>query len=254
VAARRLLDELRALPEPLFIPFHTYYAVLAGKRPFVHRMGVRDVEAALGRPKGLDQAILDQQFAAVVLDWKSYPGEWPNLDRRYHAIRDFVEGVDAVRTFAGAQTSPRTLLVPTREPPSIPAGGWRIADFERGDFAGFVVEGAAFGTVPAPAPIGMYGLFAADSGHAGAQARGVLRSQPFVVDTAHLRFALAGPPVAGLRAVLREGENVLASASPTGTARLVEWNTSPWVGKTVELVFEDDSSDGALVADEIVVY
>ena len=50
VAAGRLLDELRALPSPLFIPFHTYYAVLAGKRPFVHRMGVRDVEAALGRP------------------------------------------------------------------------------------------------------------------------------------------------------------------------------------------------------------
>ena len=254
VAAGRLLDELRALPEPLFIPFHTYYAVLAGKQPFVHRMGVRDVEAALGRPKGLDQAILDQHFAAVVLDWKSYPGEWPNLDRRYHAIHEFAEGVDSVRTFAGAQTSPHTLLVPTRDPPPIPPGGWRLADFERGDFAGFTVEGAAFGAAPAPAPVGMYGLYAADSGRAGAQARGVLRAQPFVVDTAHLRFALAGPPVAGLRAILREGETVLVSASPTGAARLVEWNTSEWVGKTVELVFEDDSSEGALVADEIVVY
>jgi hypothetical protein len=47
-----------------------------------------------------------------VLDWKSFPGEWPNLDRRYRGARDFVEGVDAVRTFAGAQTSPRTLLLP----------------------------------------------------------------------------------------------------------------------------------------------
>jgi hypothetical protein len=254
VAAGRLLDELRTLPEPLFIPFHTYYAVLAGKKPFVHRMGVHDVEAALGRPKGLDQAIFDQRFAAVVLDWKSYPGEWPNLDRRYHAIHDFVEGVDSVRTFAGAQTSPRTLLVPTYEPPPIPPGGRRLADFERGDFAGFVTLGAAFGAAPAPAPVGMYGLYAADSGRAGVQARGVLRSQPFVVDTAYLRFALAGPPVAGLRAVLREGESTLASTSPTGAARLVEWNTSEWVGKTVELVFEDDSSEGALVADEIVAY
>jgi hypothetical protein len=254
VAAGRLLDELRALPEPLFIPFHTYSAVLAGKRPFVHRMGVRDVEAALGRPKGLDQAILDQRFAAIVLDWKSYPGEWPNLDRRYHATSEYVEGVDSVRTFAGAQTSPRTLLLPTREPPPIPPGGWRLFDFERGDFAGLVALGTAFGAVPAPAPVGMYGLFAADSGHGSAQARGILRSQPFVVDTAHLRFALAGPAVAGLRAILREGETVLASASPTGDARLVEWNTSEWVGKTVELVFEDDSSEGALVVDEIVVY
>ena len=122
VAAGRLLDELRALPEPLFIPFHTYYAVLVGKQPFVHRMGVRDVEAALGRPKGLDQAIIDQRFAAVVLDWKSYPGEWPNLDRRYHLIHEFVEGVDSVRMFAGAQTSPRVLLVPARDPPPGQAG------------------------------------------------------------------------------------------------------------------------------------
>jgi hypothetical protein len=249
-----LLEELRALPEPLFIPFHTYYAVLAGKRPFVHRMGVRDVEAALGHPKGLDQAIVDQYFAAIVLDWKSYPGEWPNLDRRYHKIHGFAEGVDSVRMFAGAQTSPAALLVPTRDPPAIPPGGRRLADFERGDFAGFTAFGAAFGTAPAPAIIGMYGLYAADSGRISAQARGTLRSQPFVVDAAHLRFFLAGPPSAGLRVVLREGETVLASASPSGAARQVEWNTSEWVGKTVELVLEDDSSEGALVADEFAVY
>jgi hypothetical protein len=117
----RLLDELRALPEPLFIPFHTYYAVLVGKQPFVHRMGVRDVEAALGRPKGLDQAMSDQRFAAVVLDWKSYPGEWPNLDRRYHVIHDFVEGVDSVRMFAGRRprrvrcSCPRAIRRPFRQ-------------------------------------------------------------------------------------------------------------------------------------------
>ena len=253
-AASHLLEELRALPEPLFIPFHTYYAVLAGKQPFVHRMGVRDVEAALGHPKGLDQAIADQRFAAIVLDWKSYPGEWPNLDRRYHAIHDFAEGVDSVRMFAGAQTSPRTLLVPTRDPPPLPPGGRHLFDFERGNFAGFSVEGVAFGAGPAPASIGMFGHYAADSGRGGSPARGVLRSQPWVVDAAHVRFALAGPPLAGLRIVLREGERILASASPSGSARLVEWNTSEWLGRTVEIVLEDDSVEGSLVADEFVVY
>ncbi len=253
-AAGRLLDELRALPSPLFIPFHTYYAVLAGKQPFVHRMGVRDVEAALGRPRGLDRAIADQRFAAIVLDWKSYRGEWPNLDRRYHAVHEFVEGVDSVRTFAGAQTSPRTLLVPTRDPPPVPPGGRLLFDFEGGNYAGFTVEGVAFGTAPAPAPIGMYGRFAADSGRAGAPPRGSLLSRPFVVSAAHLRFALAGPHVPGLRVLLRQGESVLVSAAPSGAARLVEWNTSEWVGETVEIVLEDDSSAGALVADDFVVY
>jgi hypothetical protein len=111
-AALRLLDELRALPGPLFIPFHTYYGVLAGKQPFVHRMGVRDVEAALGRPKGLDQAIAERRFAAIVLDWKSYPGEWPNLDLHYQVARELYEGTNSVRMFAGAQTSPNRLYLP----------------------------------------------------------------------------------------------------------------------------------------------
>ena len=39
-----------------------------------------------------------------------------------------------------------------------------------------------------------------------------------------------------------------------GQAREVEWNVGPWVGKTVELVLEDDSATGALVADEFVAY
>jgi hypothetical protein len=249
-AAKRLLAELRALPSPLFIPFHTYSAVLAGKQPFVHRMGVRDVEAALGRPQGLDQAIAEGRFAAVVLDWKSYPGEWPNLDRRYHVVHEFHEGVDSVRMFAGAQTSPRQLLIPNLDPPPLAPGGRRLFDFESGSFAGFSVEGTAFGTVPAPAPPGMYGHFAADSGRGGAAALGVLRSLPFIVGSAHLRFVLAGPVDPGLQVSLREQDAVLATATPSGQTRWVDWNTSAWVGKTVVLVLQDDSSQAALVADE----
>jgi hypothetical protein len=253
VAATRLLAELRALPSPLFIPFHTYYAVLVGKQPFVHRMGVHDVEAALGRAKGLDQSIADGRFAAIVLDWKSYPGEWPNLDRRYHVVHEFREGVDSVRMFAGAQTSPRHLLLPNLEPPPLPPGGRRLFDFESGTFAGFSVEGAAFGPGPAPAPLGMYGRFAADSGQTDAAAHGVLRSQPFVIEAAHLRFALAGPADPGLQVSLRDQDRVLATATPSGQPRWVDWNTSEWVGKTVTLELEDDSTGAALVADEFTV-
>jgi hypothetical protein len=254
VAAARLLDELRALPSPLFIPFHAYYAVLAGKQPFVHRMGVRDVESALGRPKGLDEAIALQRFSAVVLDWKSYPGEWPHLERRYHVLRDFTEGVNSVRMFAGAETSPNRLYVPTVDAPPLPPGGRRLFDFELGNYAGFSVEGTAFGAHPAPAPFGMYGLYAADSGRVEVRARGILRSQPFVIEAAHLRFVVSGPVDTGLRVTLRQGTTVIASASPDVTARVVEWNTGGLVGQTVELALEDDSAQGALCADEFVVY
>jgi hypothetical protein len=113
-AAHRFLDELRALPGDGFIPFHPYYSSLAGKHPYVHRMGVMDVAAYYGRPDGLDQAIAGQKFPWVILDWKSYPGEWPGLDAKYRKSRDFREGYDSVRMFSGAETSPRWLLVPRR--------------------------------------------------------------------------------------------------------------------------------------------
>jgi hypothetical protein len=254
VAAHRLLDELRALPGPLFIPFHTYYAVLAGKQPFVHRMGVHDVEAALGRPKDVDQAIESQRFPSIVMDWKSYPGEWPALDRRYHVIHEFTEGVDSVRTFAGAQTSPRTLLVPTRDPPPMPAGARRLFDFESGNYVGFTVEGTAFGNAPAPAPIGMYGVRAASSDRDGPEAKGSLRSPPFTIDAAHLRFALSGPKDPGLQVCLLIDERRVLSASPTGTPEVVEWSTSDLVGQTAQLVVEDDSSTGALTIDDVTSY
>lgn len=251
-AATRLLDELRALPSPLFIPFHPYYAVLVGKQPFVHRMGVHDVEAALGRARGLDQSVADQRFAAIVLDWKSYPGEWPNLESRYHVVHEFLEGVDSVRTFAAAQTSPRQLLLPNVAPPPLRPGSRRLFDFETGSWAGFSVEGTAFGGGPAPAPLGTYGRFAADSGRQGATARGAVRSLPFVIESSRLRFVLAGPADPGLRVSLRAQDTVLVTATPSGQARWIEWDTSAWTGQTVSLVLEDDSSGAGLVADEFV--
>jgi hypothetical protein len=98
----------------------------------------------------------------------------------------------------------------------------------------------------------MYGRYAADSGRGGPAVHGVLRSLPFTVESARLRFILAGPADPGLRVTLREQDTVLASATPSGKPAWVEWNTSEWVGKTVVLVLQDDSSQGALAADEFV--
>lgn len=42
-AGERLLERVRALPGEVWMPSHPYYLVLAGKRPWVHRMGIKDV-------------------------------------------------------------------------------------------------------------------------------------------------------------------------------------------------------------------
>jgi hypothetical protein len=254
IAAKRLLDRLRSVPGDLFIPFHTYYANLVGKRPFVHRMGVRDVAAGLGRPQGLDQALQQQAFSAIVLDWKTLPGEFPFVDSLYHVWWTLHEGVDSVRMFAGAQTSPSAFLIPTVAPPPLPAGGSRLADFEDGTWQIFTVQGAAFGKAPAPAPPGMYGRFAADSTGLGPEAQGTLRSAPFTIDRPHLRFALSGPNVFGLRVALLDGDSVVRTAAPSGAAVTVDWDTSDLVGRSVVLLVEDGSAVGGLAVDEFVAY
>ena len=254
LAAGRLLDRLRSVPGDLFIPFHTYYAALVGKRTFVHRMGVRDVGAGLGRPEGLDQALQGQFFSAIVLDWKTLPGEFPFIDSRYHLWWPLREGVDSVRMFAGAQTSPNALLVPTLAAPPVPAGGRRLADFETGTWQIFVAEGEAFGNGPAPAGPGMYGRFAADSTRLGPAAQGTLRSAPFTVDQSHLGFVLSGPADRGLRVALFDEGKLVRAASPSGRTVVVEWDTSDLVGRSVMLVAEDKSPTGGLAFDEVVTW
>lgn len=253
-AATKLITTLKDLPNPLFIPFHPYYGVLAGKKPFVHRMGVRDVEEALGRPKGLDEALANQQFASIVLDWKSLPGEWPHLNTRYHVVHEFVEGVDSVRMFAGAQTSPRQLWIPTMQPPPLPPGGRRLFDFEGGDYTGFRVEGNAMGQGPAAAPIGCFGRYAVDTTRPGPAARGRLHSSSLLLHASHLSFTLLGPRDPKLRVAMYVEGNVVKSATPSGDRQTVVWELGPFAEQLVEIAIEDDSTQAGMMVDEMVAY
>jgi hypothetical protein len=252
-AAQRFLERVRALEGPLFIPFHPYYSVLAGHPPHLHRMGVWDVGRMFGSPAGLDQALASGRYAHVILDYKSQPWEWPALAGRYHDIHQFTEGVDAVRAFSGAETSPRRLLARTVPPPPLPAGGARLHDFESG-WAGFTPSGEAWGVEPAPALTGLYGRAAADSRRFGPQATGTLRSPPIVVSAPRLRFTLVGDRDPALRVLLVDGAETSHNVSPGGGAQTVEWDVSGLRGRTVTLVLEDRSALGGLAVDEIVSF
>jgi hypothetical protein len=253
VVADSFLERIRALDGPLFIPFHPYYPVLAGRPPHLHRMGVWDVGNLIGRPAGLDEALAGGRFSYVILDYKSQPGEWPTLAAGYHDIAELSEGVDAVRSFSGAETSPRRLLARTQPPPPLPAGGVRLFDFESG-YAGFTASGEAWGLQPAPAQPGLFGRAAADSRRFGPAGTGTLRSPPLLIDRPHLRFTLAGDKGPDLRVLLVDGAETSESASPDGGTRAVQWDVSRLRGRTVTLILEDRSSRGGLAVDEIVSF
>ncbi|MGZ3406533.1 MAG: hypothetical protein ACXVAN_08845, partial [Polyangia bacterium] len=106
-----LIARMRATDGEILIPFHPFYAHLAGKRTYLHRMGVLDIgRAGMGAPVGLAEAIAAHKFALVIMDdkvegnWQT----WPGLLSAYHIAGTIV----GPRVVSGATTEPRFLLVP----------------------------------------------------------------------------------------------------------------------------------------------
>ncbi|MCU1278472.1 MAG: hypothetical protein JWM53_2018 [bacterium] len=110
-AGDALVQRLRATDGEVLIPFHPFYAQLAGKRSYLHRMGVLDIwGAGMGAPRGLAAAIEAHKFALVVMDDK-IDGNWhmwPNLLGAYRMAGT----IAGPRVVSGSTTEPRYLLVP----------------------------------------------------------------------------------------------------------------------------------------------
>jgi hypothetical protein len=110
-AGDALIARLRAVDGEVLIPFHPFYAQLAGKRSYLHRMGVLDIwRAGMGAPRGLVAALAAHQFALIVMDDKVEGNwaMWPNLLSEYH-IATTIAGP---RVVSGSPTEPRFVLMP----------------------------------------------------------------------------------------------------------------------------------------------
>ncbi len=110
-AGDALIARLRATNGEVLIPFHPFYAHLAGKRAYLHRMGVLDIwRAGMGAPGGLGAALDAHKFALVVMDDK-IDGNWQMWP---HLLSDYrIAGTIAgPRVVSGSPTEPRYLLVP----------------------------------------------------------------------------------------------------------------------------------------------
>jgi hypothetical protein len=112
-AGARLIEQLRATDGDVLVPFHPFYAHLAGKETFVHQMGLLDVAHAGLQPVGLADAIRRKRFKLVVLDDKIEGkwGYWPGLAQAYEAVG----GVPSPRVFSGAMTVPKLAMAPRTE-------------------------------------------------------------------------------------------------------------------------------------------
>jgi hypothetical protein len=113
-----LVARLAATPGAVFVPFHPFYALRAGKAPTLHAQNLADINAIpdLGTPRELIEAIRARAFELIVLDVEADGpaaeaeaiGQFPRLAGNY----EVAARIDGPRVITGAPVRPRLLLVP----------------------------------------------------------------------------------------------------------------------------------------------
>ncbi len=114
-AGEDLVAAMRAIPGDIYLPYHGYLPVMAGKRTYAHSMAIwdvarsRDAEARDRIIGDVTGAIRQHRFAAVIVDTEVFAQ--PDLDLYYsrHPI-DLVDNVFIPVT--GMATRPKYLYLP----------------------------------------------------------------------------------------------------------------------------------------------
>jgi hypothetical protein len=230
---------------------------------FVHRMGIKDVTARKPRPViGLDHALREHWFAAVILDQRDIHQEVPGFMTTYRTDVA-LPGGERPRVYTGAGVIPEAVWIPAvKEKP--PFGVRVLFDFESGRWDGWQTRGSAWGRAPASGAVtgqavvgGFGGRFFATSMRGGDKAIGTLESDPFLIDGHKISFRIGGGVSDKLRIELRVDGRVVRVAKPTSSDERLEelsWDVTDLHELTAQIVAVDDdngNSWGHLNVDEI---
>ncbi len=274
-AAAAFVAELRAQQGPILVPFHPWYAKLAGKQYYVHRMGVADVsyrhkgKPAKWRVKGIREKFRSQFFRAVYGDNRDLGVGFPNIGVWYHQdilplhMRPFVY-TGAGRRYGSHRMYPAKVWV-AKDRVKIVFG------FERRLLKGWTRTGNAWGqgsvrralkpqnidgkVIKQGAVSNHRGGFVT-SYHGGDKATGTMTSPEFTIRGDKLSFRISGGNDRDkLRVELHvDGKVVHHATNPSATERMtkITWDVSAVRGKTarVKLIDNATGSWGHINVDE----
>jgi hypothetical protein len=118
-AGEKFMEYISAIPGEVYIPYHTYYAAMAGKQSFAHQSALWDVLRGQTPNRGkeilirsITDAVRNRQFSAVILDGA---GEWNflyGLDANYSPQSEIIPPASAPVPLTGWQISPQTVFIP----------------------------------------------------------------------------------------------------------------------------------------------
>ncbi len=259
-AGTQLVHTIRDVEGDVFIPYHPWYAHLAGKKTYVHLMGLRDMTTGkVWDIRGLKEALESHRFGAIIFDNRPIGRELRAM-HRYYRMDDFLPGTASPHVFTGAGAVwnrdvatliPKSIWVPNK-PLAVPEGTRVLWNFEDGRMGGWTSEGGAKAKawgrravsrpLPKQGPVRRYGgRYYLSSFHGGDKATGILRSPPFLVDGSSLTFRISGGRSEHLRVELQVDGEVIKSATGSGSERMedITWNLAAVDGKTATLVLID---------------
>jgi hypothetical protein len=268
-AGDKLIARIAAIGGDVWVPHHPWYAALAGKRTYVHRMGITDVTRRQTRVvAGLDDALRDHRFSAIVLETSDL-SELGRIQSFYRPQMKLppderprvVTGAGAPYDPWGCCQTPDTIWV-AAVPAAPPAGAKVVFDFETQVWPpGWKRSGPAWGEgpvelAPASVVIGATGRRFGSSLNAGESTLGRMTSPPFLLDGTKLTMKLGGGADATkLRVELWVDDAIARTASvptPGGdTLQEVSLDVSELRGQEATLVLVDDSPTSHLFIDDV---
>jgi len=71
-AGESLIDVLSSFKGDVYVPFHSYYSIMAGKKMYAHKMPIEDIYIGFPHllPQGLFEKIEQKGFSAIIYDWE----------------------------------------------------------------------------------------------------------------------------------------------------------------------------------------
>jgi hypothetical protein len=118
--AEAFIEYLKNLPGEVYVPYHTHYAVMAGKQVYAHQAALWDVLRGETANRGkeiltrdIKEAIRDQKFNAIILDGD---GQWNflyGLEQYYSQQPEVLPPDSAPTPLTGWLISPRLIFLPT---------------------------------------------------------------------------------------------------------------------------------------------
>ena len=139
------IQYISEIPGEVYVPYHTHYSAMAGKRTYAHQAALWDVLRGESANRGkeiliqdIEQAVRSRQFDRIILDGD---GQWNflyGLDQCYSTRPELLPPDIAPTPLTGWQISPQWIFLPinnpqtaSRAPAIVPGYGGVIREWER---------------------------------------------------------------------------------------------------------------------------